>query len=144
MPPAQPWPLRSALRSAVPSVKVADSGAGIPQDKQARLFQRFSQIDGALLTRAGGTGLGLAICKGLVEAMGGQIGVDSGSGAGSRFWFSIPAPLAAVGFGVNSQIATGGSAFAAEGSNSGIGFAIPSATVLADLASLDHGAAADS
>jgi PAS domain S-box-containing protein len=77
-------------------VEVADSGAGIPQDKQARLFQRFSQIDGSL-TRAGGTGLGLAICKGLVEAMGGQIGVDSGSGAGSRFWFSIPAPLAAVG-----------------------------------------------
>ncbi|MGA3362063.1 MAG: trypsin-like peptidase domain-containing protein [Solirubrobacteraceae bacterium] len=46
--------------------------------------------------------------------------------------------------GVNSQIATGGSAFAAQGSNSGIGFAIPSATVLADLASLDHGAAANS
>ena len=77
-------------------IEVADSGAGIPTEKQARLFQRFSQIDGSL-TRAGGTGLGLAICKGLVEAMGGQIGVDSSAGAGSRFWFSIPAAAAVLG-----------------------------------------------
>ncbi|WP_310540013.1 PAS domain S-box protein [Phenylobacterium sp.] len=75
-------------------VEVVDTGAGIPADKQDRLFQRFSQVDGALTRAHGGTGLGLAICKGLVEAMGGQIGVESEIGRGSRFWFTVPAPLA--------------------------------------------------
>ena len=75
-------------------VEVIDTGAGIPGDKQDRLFQRFSQVDGALTRTHGGTGLGLAICKGLVEAMGGTIGVESEMGQGSRFWFTVPAPLA--------------------------------------------------
>lgn len=74
-------------------VEVIDTGAGIAPDKLSQLFQRFSQVDGGL-TRAGGTGLGLAICKGLVEAMGGDVGVDSVVGQGSCFWFSIPAPPA--------------------------------------------------
>ena len=75
-------------------VEVIDTGAGIPPDKQDRLFQRFSQVDGALTRAHGGTGLGLAICKGLVEAMGGAIGVESEMGQGSRFWFTVPALLA--------------------------------------------------
>jgi PAS domain S-box-containing protein len=70
---------------------VRDSGAGIPTDRQEALFKRFSQIDGSSTRRHGGTGLGLAICKGLVEAMGGTIGVESAVGEGSCFWFEIPA-----------------------------------------------------
>lgn len=73
--------------------EIADTGPGVPADKTALLFQRFSQIDGGL-SRAGGAGLGLAICKGLVEGMGGTIGVDSKVGEGSRFWFEVPAPRA--------------------------------------------------
>ena len=70
---------------------VRDTGPGIPPERLDALFKRFSQV-GAAGSRIGGTGLGLAICKGLVEAMGGEIGVESQPGAGSRFWFSVPAP----------------------------------------------------
>ncbi|QUD89131.1 GAF domain-containing hybrid sensor histidine kinase/response regulator [Phenylobacterium montanum] len=75
------------------SVDVVDTGVGVPAEKQTDLFQRFSQVDGSLTRSHTGTGLGLAICKGLVEAMGGAIGVESAAGRGSRFWFRIAAPL---------------------------------------------------
>ena len=75
-------------------VDVVDTGGGVSRDKQDCLFKRFSQIDGSLTRAQGGTGLGLAICKGLVEAMDGEIGIESREGQGSRFWFRIPAPLA--------------------------------------------------
>jgi PAS domain S-box-containing protein len=77
--------------------EVIDTGPGIPADGIRRLFQRFSQIDGSTSQAAGGAGLGLAICKGLAEAMGGQVGVRSKVGQGSCFWLAIPArpPVAA-------------------------------------------------
>jgi PAS domain S-box-containing protein len=73
-------------------VEVRDTGAGMDEAQQARLFQRFSQVDGTSTRKHGGAGLGLAISRGLVEAMGGAVGVKSAPGAGSTFWLTIPAP----------------------------------------------------
>ena len=70
---------------------VSDTGPGLSPDQAAQLFLRFSQVDGSATRKAGGTGLGLAICKGLSEAMGGRIWVDSTPGVGSRFSFEIHA-----------------------------------------------------
>jgi len=67
-------------------VEVTDTGPGIAAADLPKLFQRFSQLEGA----RGGTGLGLSICKALVEAHGGAIGVRSQLGAGSTFWFTLP------------------------------------------------------
>ena len=70
--------------------EVIDNGIGISEDKQATIFNRFTQMDSSISRNYGGAGLGLTICKELVERMGGAIGVDSSPGKGARFWFSLP------------------------------------------------------
>jgi PAS domain S-box-containing protein len=74
--------------------RVEDTGIGIPQEKQERLFKRFSQVDGAINREFGGTGLGLAISKQLVDMMGGSITVESEAGKGSAFSFAVTLPQA--------------------------------------------------
>jgi two-component system phosphate regulon sensor histidine kinase PhoR len=71
-------------------ISVKDTGAGIPQEDLPRLFERFYRVDKARSRELGGTGLGLAIVKHMAKAHGGEVGVESTVGSGSRFWFTLP------------------------------------------------------
>ncbi len=68
--------------------EVADTGIGLTEEEQDRVFSTYSQIDSSTTRRHGGTGLGLATARMLSQLMGGAIGVESEKGAGSRFWFT--------------------------------------------------------
>ncbi|MFI9837755.1 response regulator [Nonomuraea sp. NPDC051941] len=81
----EPGDARAVLRFAV-----ADTGIGVGPDDRERVFGVFRQVDSPITRRTGGSGLGLAIGRQLTELMGGEIGLDSVEGVGSRFWVRLP------------------------------------------------------
>ncbi len=89
LPPYSGWERGGALY-----VEVADTGIGISAEDQAELFQPFKQVDTSFTRRYQGTGLGLALCKQLVSLHGGEIGVASEVGRGSKFFFWLPTSVA--------------------------------------------------
>lgn len=74
---------------AILEFSVTDNGIGIDKDKRERLFKPFSQVDGSITRQYGGSGLGLSIVANLARLMGGEVGVESEAGKGSRFWFRV-------------------------------------------------------
>ncbi|MDR2536055.1 MAG: response regulator [Treponema sp.] len=83
--------IREENRVCVLQIEVTDTGIGITQEQQKRLFQSFEQADGGISRKFGGTGLGLAISKRIVEMMDGKIWIESEPGKGARFIFHIKA-----------------------------------------------------
>jgi two-component system phosphate regulon sensor histidine kinase PhoR len=82
--------VRAALDAAMVKLAVADTGPGIERKHLPRLFERFYRVDSGRSREVGGTGLGLSIVKHLVEAMGGNVAVESDLGKGAVFTFTLP------------------------------------------------------
>jgi len=79
--------LRASEDAASVRFEIHDTGPGVPEDAQGRIFEKFYRGPGGA---GGGAGLGLSIARDVVRAHGGEIGVDSAPGRGSRFWFTLP------------------------------------------------------
>jgi signal transduction histidine kinase/CheY-like chemotaxis protein len=88
-------------------IEVCDTGIGIAQDAQAKIFQPFTQAEAAITRQYGGTGLGLTLTHNLCEAMNGHLSIDSTAGVGSRFYADLPLPAhtpAPVWPGLNGRV----------------------------------------
>ena len=81
--------LSAEADSMVMQFEVIDTGIGVSEEAQSRLFSKFEQADTSTSRKYGGTGLGLSICKLLADLMGGDIGIISNEGKGSTFWFTV-------------------------------------------------------
>jgi signal transduction histidine kinase len=114
-------------------VEVRDTGIGIPDEEQARIFDRFYQVEGVVTRRASGTGLGLSIVKILVQAHGGEVGVSSSTAA--------EAPVAGRESPVNSGEPSGGDGVPAGGTT--FYFTLPTAPRRGELAATIRGSAED-
>ena len=75
-------------------LKVSDTGIGIPKEKQQEIFKEFVQADESTTRKYGGTGLGLAICNKIIAIMGGKLNLESETGKGSAFYFTVPFKIA--------------------------------------------------
>ena len=95
--PAGSISIRSVPVGAMAEISVLDTGIGIEPAAHGRIFEEFRQASDKISQTYGGTGLGLSIARKLVELQGGQMGVESEPGRGSRFWFTLP---------INRQAAT--------------------------------------
>jgi len=89
-PPGSTISIQAESRDSEVIIHISDQGEGIPDEHLARVFDRFYQHESTATGRNDGTGLGLSICRGMIEAHGGRIWVDSKVGKGSRFSFSLP------------------------------------------------------
>jgi PAS domain S-box-containing protein len=111
--------------SALLRCEVRDTGIGVPTERREALFHPFTQADASITRKFGGTGLGLSICRRLVEMRGGQIGVESEEGRGSRFWFTMPFAYAQGDASAAGGPASVGSAAGAGASVRAVGDTVP-------------------